>query len=96
MTSRFPSSERYRVEIAEMEEELDTHNHQHDIGDSAADMSRNMTTVRKSRSLRKSRGRRSPTTSRKARASSGSASKRRNPSKSYHPHTHGKREHPEE
>lgn len=52
-----------------------------------------MTTVRKSRSLRRSRGRRSPTTSRKARDSSGSASKRRNPSKSYHPHTHGPTQH---
>ncbi|KAJ5965489.1 hypothetical protein N7481_012203 [Penicillium waksmanii] len=90
MTSKFPSSENYRAEIAQMEEDADTHNHQNDIGGSAADMSKNMTTVRQSRSRRKSHGPRSPTTSRKARASSGSASKRRNPSKSYHPHTNPK------
>lgn len=37
MTSKFPSSDHYRVEIANMEEEADSHNHQNDIGGSAAD-----------------------------------------------------------
>lgn len=38
MTSKFPSSDHYRVEVAQMEEDADTYNHQHDIGGSAADM----------------------------------------------------------
>lgn len=38
MTTKIPRSEHFRVEIAEMEEEAGSHEHQHDIGGSSADM----------------------------------------------------------
>jgi hypothetical protein len=38
MTSKFPSSDHYRAEVAQMEDDADTHNHQNDIGGGAADM----------------------------------------------------------
>ncbi|KAJ5111296.1 hypothetical protein N7532_001831 [Penicillium argentinense] len=38
MTSRFPSSDRYRAEISQMEEDAESHSHQNDIGGAHADM----------------------------------------------------------
>ncbi|KAJ5197946.1 uncharacterized protein N7498_007063 [Penicillium cinerascens] len=71
MSKKTPRSDKYRDEIAEIEEG-GLHSHEQDVRDRGlvgASTHKN----------RKSHGRRSPTTSNKASASSGSASKRHNP-----------------